>query len=192
MNRFEAELARALNPVPAPDALWERIQQGQAAPSLDRLRWPWWAFAAALAATIALFCFSLRSDTTSALARVAAEELGSAPDTVDFRSADPVRIRAWVQANTGLDLPLPASPSVELVGVRLIRGMACVSYRVGNRPAKLLVARAATAAPPHRAMDHTVYRGAALASWSMQGQSFLLASSSPQDSRAACVLCHVD
>ncbi|PWU05030.1 MAG: hypothetical protein C5B51_15820 [Terriglobia bacterium] len=147
-----------------------------------------WAFAAVLAAAIAIFCFNLRSDTTSYIAGVAASQLTNGQ--VDFRSADPVEIRAWIKANAGFDVPLPAQHSAELAGVSLIRGLACVSYRIGNHEARLIVAPGG-AAPPHHSMQSVVYAGAALSSWAMQGQTYALAAAS-QDLRAACVLCHAE
>jgi len=194
VNRFDAELARGLRPVSAPDRLWDCLETRLDA--VDTIvyappRWPLWALALAVAATIALFCFTLRSDTTSYMAKLAAGEL-SDKRQVEFRSGDPAEIRAWVKAKAGLEIALPAEASVELVGVSLIGGMACVSYRVGTREGKLLVAHGGSAVPQHPRLEHAVYRGAALSSWAMLGQTYALAWSNPQDSHGACVLCHVD
>jgi len=194
VNKFDAELSRNLQPVTAPEALWERIQEGPGPRPAERVRWPLWAFAAALAVTLALCCFSLRSDTTSYMAQLAARELAGGSERVDFRSSDPAEIRAWVKANAGLDIPLAAEHSVRLIGASLIGNagpVACISYRIGNREGMLMVARGTAAAPPHRSMEHGVDRGAALASWVMQGQTYALASA-PQDLRAACLLCHAE
>lgn len=194
VNKFDAELSRQLQPVTAPETLWERIQEGPRPQPVERVRWPLWAFAAALAAIVMLCCFGLRSDTTSYMARLAARELAGGSERVDFRSSDPAEIRAWVKANAGLDIPLPAEHSARLIGVSLIGDggpVACISYRIGNREGRLMVARGAAAAPQHRSMEHGVDRGAALASWVMQGQTYALASA-PQDLRAACVLCHAE
>jgi hypothetical protein len=194
VNKFDAELSRHLQPVTAPEALWERIQEGRGPKPVERARWPLWAFAAALAAMVALCCFSLRSDTTSYMAQLAARDLTGGSERVDFRSSDAAAIRAWVKANAGLDIPLPAGHSVRLIGVSLIRegGLAaCISYRIGNREGRLVVARGASAAPQHRSMEHGVDHGTALASWVMQGQTYALASAA-QDLRAACVLCHAE
>jgi len=192
VNKFDAELSRHLQAVTAPEGLWERIQEGRTPQRVERPRWPLWAFAAALAAMVALCCFSLRSDTTSYMAQLAAQDLAGGSEPVDFRSSDAAEIRAWVKANAGLDIPLPAENSVRLIGVSLIRDggpAACISYRIGNREGRLVVARGASAAPQHRAMSHGVDQGTALASWVMQGQTYALATA-PQDLRAACVLCH--
>jgi hypothetical protein len=152
VNKFDAELSRHLLAVTAPEALWERIQEGRRPQPVERVRWPLWAFAAALAAMIALFCFSLRSGTTSYMAQLAARDLNGG----SIRDGGPA---------------------------------ACISYRIGNREGRLVVARGASAAPQHRAMSHGVDQGTALASWVMQGQTYALATA-PQDLRAACVLCH--
>jgi hypothetical protein len=192
VNKFDAELSRHLQAVTAPEALWERIQEGRTPQPVERARWPLWAFAAALAAMIALCCFSLRSDNTSYIAQLAARNLTAGSERVDFRSSDAAKIRAWVKANAGLDIPLPAEHSVRLIGVSLIRDggpAACISYRIGNREGRLVVARGSSAMPQHRAMAHGVDQGTALASWVMQGQTYALATA-PQDLRAACVLCH--
>ena len=193
VSRFDAELFRHLRPVKAPEALWDRIQEVSAPERQAPVRWPVWAFAAAVAATIALFCFSLRSDTTPYMAKLAAAELDANVERVDFRSEDPVRIRAWVKANTGTDVPLPAQVSVRLIGANLIgKGTACISYRIGNQVGKLVVARGASAAPQHASIEYSTRNGASVASWTMQGQTYALAWSAPGDMHSACILCHLD
>jgi hypothetical protein len=195
VSKFDAELSRHLRPVAAPEGLWERIQENSRPEPAATLRWPLWAFAAALAATIALFCLSLRSDTTPYLTRLAARETAADSGTMDFRSSDPAQIRAWVQANAGFDIPLPAEGAVQLTGVKLIRGgklAACVSYRIGDRSGRLLVAQGSSAAPQHPAVQRESTHGVSLASWSMGGQQFALAWPASQDLHGACVVCHVE
>jgi hypothetical protein len=218
LHRLDQELARHLRPVAAPEGLWFHIQEphrGAGTPAcqveahLDPVfksterrhecrrgslrgcatKWRMWAFAAAVAATIALFCFSLRSDTGSYLAKFAAGELARGVEDVQFRSADPKQIRAWVQANAGIDIPLPAraGESVKLIGVSVFRNgspMVCVTYRVGNQPSRLLVTRATNAVPQHGSMERSSYHGNSISTWVMQGQAYMLAGS-------GCVLCHV-
>lgn len=196
-NRLDEELARCLRPVAAPPDLWFRMHEPRYSYRGAVLRWPVWAFAAAVAATIALFCFSLRSDTDSNLTKFAAGELARGLDDVQFRSADPAQIRLWVQANAGIDIALPARavPDVKLIGVSVFRSgapMVCITYRVGNQPSRLLVTQATAAAPHHSSMEQRHYRGTSLSTWVMHGQTYMLASSTPENSRAACVLCHVD
>lgn len=209
VSRVGAELSRHLGPISAPDGLWERIENAAKPQPMRTLRWPMWAFAAAVAATIALFCFSLRSDTSSYMAQLALRELAAGSGNLDFASADPAQIRAWVKANAGLDLPLAdargsvfepsrdrqgAHEPVHFLGVSLMRegGLAaCVSYRVGGQIGKLLVARGSTA-PQHPALQQTSSEGSVTASWMMGGQTYALAVRAPQDLRASCVLCHIE
>jgi hypothetical protein len=195
VNRWDEELARQLRPVAAPEDLWFRIREPQRGHGRAVGRWPVWAFAAALAATIALFCFSLRSDTNSYLAKFAAGELARGSEDVQFRSGDPAQIRAWVQVNTGMDIPLPAraGENVRLIGVSIFHSgspMVCVTYRVGNQPSRLLVTRGTASAPGHGSMDQSRDHGTTLSTWVMQGQSYMLASA-PESEHAACALCHV-
>lgn len=185
IDRLEEQLARHLRPVAAPDDLWFRIQDPHQGHAVRPLRWPMWAFAAALAATIALFCFSLRSDTNSYMAKFATAELARGAEDVQFRSADPAQIRAWVQANAGIDIPLlpKAAENVKLIGVSVFHSgspMVCVTYRAGNQMSRLLVTRATAAA----------HRGTTLSPWVMHGQAYMLAWSAPENAHAACILCH--
>jgi hypothetical protein len=195
VSKFDAELSRHLRPVAAPDGLWERIQDSHLPEPSATLRWPLWAFAAAVAATIALFCLSLRSDTTPYLTRLAAHEMAADSGPMDFRSGDPSQIRAWVKANAGFDIPLPAEGPVQLIGVKLIRGgklTACVSYRIGDRAGKLLVAQGSSPAPQHPSVQRESAQGVSLASWAIGGQQFALAWPASLDVHGACVVCHVD
>ena len=190
-NKLEAELSRHLRPVTAPEELWLRIQGGAIAEKPVRLRWPIWAVAAAAAAMLAL-CFSLRSATIPYLERMASRELASGAAAPDLRSDDPTRIRAWVKAHAGLDVPLPNEPAqgVQLIGVSLLQGegpVACITYRVGGHEAKLLVTRGA-ARPQH----HPTKLDSGVASWTQGKQLYALAWGGPQEGNAACVLCHLD
>jgi hypothetical protein len=196
IDRLDEELARHLRPVIAPEDLWFRIHAPQQGHTVALVRWPVWAFAAAVAATIALFCFSLKSDSSSYLAKFAAAELARGGEDVQFRSADPAQIRSWIQANAGIDIPLPATAgeNVKLIGASVFRNgspMVCVTYRVGNQPSRLLVTRANATAPQHGSMESGRYQGMSLATWVMQGQTYTLASA-PENARAGCVLCHVE
>ena len=196
INRLDEELARHLRPVAAPEDLWFRIQEPHPGRGIALTRWPVWAFAAAVAATIALFCFSLRSDTSSYLAKFAAWDLGRGVEDVQYRSTDAAQIRSWVQANAGIDIPLPAraGENVKLIGVSVFRNgslMVCVTYRVGNQPSRLLVTRATAGAPQHGSMERSRYQGTSLATWVMQGHTYTLASFALENGRSACVLCHV-
>jgi hypothetical protein len=196
VNKWDEELARQLRPVAAPEDLWFRIHEPHQGHGRATVRWPAWAFAAALAATIALFCFSLRSDTKSYLAKFAAADLARGLEDVQFRSGDPAQIRAWVQVNAGMDIPLPpkAGENVRLIGVSVFHGgspMVCVTYRVGDQPSRLLVTRGTATAPHHGSMEQSRYHGTSLSAWVMRGQSYMLAWSAPEKAHAACALCHV-
>jgi hypothetical protein len=196
VHRLDEELARHLRPVAAPEDLWSRMQGPHQGHAGAVIRWPVWAFAAAVAATIALFCFSLRSDTSSYLAKFAVGELARGVEDVQFRSADPKQIRAWVQANAGIDIPLPAraGESVKLIGASVFPNgspMVCLTYRVGNQPTRLLVARATNAVPQHESMERSSYHGKSISSWVMQGQAYMLAGAAAENARSGCVLCHV-
>jgi hypothetical protein len=191
MNRLDAELSRHLRPVIAPDELWDRIEGGAVAQRPTAWRWHIWAVAAAAAAMLAL-CFSLRSDTTPYLERLAASELAAGTGTMDLRSHDPAQIRAWVKANAGLDVRLPGeiARSVQILGVTLLRGeepVACISYRVGGRDARLLVARGSSGSQHHAAR----LTGNS-SSWTFGRQMYALAWSAPLEGNGACILCHLD
>ncbi|HEV3331419.1 MAG TPA: hypothetical protein VG096_10585 [Bryobacteraceae bacterium] len=93
VNRLDAELARQLRRVAAPEDLWLRIQEPRQGYTGAVLRWPVWAFAAAVAATIALFCLSLARGVQD----------------VPFRAADSVQNRAWVQPHANHIVPARAS-----------------------------------------------------------------------------------
>ena len=197
VHRLDEELARELRPVSAPEELWNRIEKRIDERPASVVRWPLWALAAAVAAMVALFCFTLRSDTSSYMARFAVRELARGAAGVDFQSSDPSRIRAWVRANAGFDVPLPAGPpsGVRILGVSLFHGgalTACVTYRIGDQTAKLLVTGASASAPAHPDMQVAREEHATVSAWSMAGQTYTLASNEPANSQAACVLCHVD
>src|SRR6516225_8729571 len=115
INRIEAELSQHLKPSPAPHELWRSVQTGLSA-KVQKQRWLLWSIAAAVAATSAFCYFSVDSDSTSDLARAAWRELASGSEKVDFRSSDPVKIRAWIEALVGLDIPLTSAHSVEFIG----------------------------------------------------------------------------
>jgi hypothetical protein len=191
ITKLETLLSRHLHPVQAPDELWQRIQGGEAAGRSIPTRWPFWAIAAAAAAMLAL-CFSLRSATAPELEKLAARESRTGGERLDFRSGDPLEIRNWVKTHAGLDVPMPGklTEDVQLIGVSLLPGdqpVACISYRVRGQVARLLVTHGEfagqhSAAPPANGPY----------SWTLQRQTYLLASSNPQETSAACVLCHLD
>ena len=193
INRIEVELSRHLKPLAAPDDLWRRVQTAPAA-KVRKPRWLLWPVAVTVAAASALFYFSLKSDSTSSLAKAAWRELSSGTEAVDFRSSDPVEIRAWIEANAGLDVPLGSAHSVQFIGVTLLRSspcMVCVSYRIGDRRGELLVARGGSGGPKHPSIRQTSFRGATVTSWAAAGQTYAIATSI-ESPHSACILCHAD
>jgi hypothetical protein len=172
---LETVLSRHLRPVRAPEALWDRVQN----PPVMRARRAHlvWALAAAAVVAVGLWGFHPREESTAALER----------GIVDFRSSEPAKVRAWVRANTGLDIPLrlEATSLVVLIGASMVKGgRAEIIYRADGYDAALVVSKAASAAGDgHR----FVSRGNGVASWTMHGQLYTVACADPQ---AACLLCH--
>ncbi len=196
MHKLDHELERALREVSAPPELWERVQAARMFDTRPVKAFRWglvWATAAAailVAASATLVHIErARSDEALALRAVNAD---SKP--IGFYCENPARLRAWVRAKTGLDLPLreETSPSIQLVGARTIehsRGVE-VAYRAGNRDAVLLVSRAeAGARAANMAHNHA---DGNVSSWVMDGQRYTLACDNPADLQLACKLCHLD
>lgn len=193
IDRIEVELSRHLKPMVAPSYLWARVQTAPRTKA-RKPRWLLWPAAAAVAATTALCYFNVQSDSTSSLAKAAFRELASGSEALDFRSSDPVEIRAWIEAHTGLDIPLASAHSVHLIGVTLLRNspcMVCVSYRIGGEKGELLVARGGSGGPKHPLIQRTSFRGATVTSWAAAGQIYAIATSM-ESPHSACILCHLD
>jgi hypothetical protein len=195
VSKFEAELSRHLRPVSAPDRLWEKIEGAGGAERPARAPWPLWAFAAAALAALTLFCLSLRSDPTPYLATLAAQQLAANARPIEFHSGDAAEIQRWAKRYAGLDIPLAGGRGIQLLGASVIRNGAlslCVSYRVGDHAGKLLVTRGSSGAAEHAAMQTAFQRGAALVSWTAEGQTYALAAPDVRALRAACVMCHAN
>lgn len=192
MHRLEGDLSQALRGVKAPPELWDRIQAAQVRKPVRRNRPLVWAMAAAVA-LLAAGLSTVRRQSIVSDEAFALRALNSDSQRIAFHCQNPAQLRAWVRANTGLDLPLPAqlSPSVQLVGAQMIdrgaRGVE-VAYRAGNRAAILLVSRADSdsANVPHSPVSGNI------SSWIMSGQRFTLASNDAADLQLACKLCHLD
>lgn len=188
------ELQWGLREVSAPPELWERVQASGiiATPPTKPFRWGLvWATAAAavLIATSATLVHLQRAGGDEALAIRA---LDGDSKLTGFQCENPARLRAWVRAKTGLDLPLreKASPAIQLVGARVIedsRGVE-VAYRAGNGDAVLLVSRAEASAI---SVAHSHASGN-VSTWVMDGQRYALACDNPADLQVACKLCHLD
>jgi hypothetical protein len=103
---------------------------------------------------------------------------------------NPAELRAWVRANTGLDVPIQASPpaSIQLIGARNLGASVEIAYRAGNRDALLSVSRAdaGSASLPHGQVSGNE------SSWVADGERFTLAASNATDLQLACKLCHLD
>lgn len=200
---LELELAHRLTPVAAPEGLWERVESGlqsQAAPVAHRasrrsgLRsprpspwagWPVAAMATLALAAGALWLADVREPALDIRQLAATEWWHSV--SLQLHSNDSREIRGWLRRNTGLDVPLPATPTVRLEGARVVRNggqrVAAIEYRVGKDVATLLVARAdpGSLLPPH---------GGRVAAWQARDQVYALAFSNPDRAEAACLLCH--
>ena len=146
---LEMELARQLRPVTAPDSLWDRIEGRQAAEPEASFQWMSWPVAAALMLTMAggvAWRVALAHDPGTGVRALAVEELRrleAGGGRLDFRSDDPREIRMWVKAMADIDIDLPGSSEVRLLGARLIERqgapVAAVDYQAGEGTATLLV-----------------------------------------------------
>jgi len=143
---LEMELARQLSPVAAPESLWDRIHVDHVQPvprRADGFRWELWPVAAALL-LLASGGVIWQADPLADMEKLAAQKLHEFHG-LDIRSEDPAEIRTWLKANADIDIALPGSGAVRLLGARLIprRGapVAAVAYRVGDNDATLPVSR---------------------------------------------------
>lgn len=174
---LEPELRRGLREVAAPPELWNRIQAPQARPSNRSNRGMVWAMAVTV--VIAAVALSLVRSPV----REATQEMA-------FHCQNPAQLRAWVRANTGLDVPLRAAPpaSIQLIGARNLGARVEIAYRAGNRDALLSVSRADAGSEnvPHGSVNGNV------SSWVTDGQRFTLAANNAADLQLACKLCHLD
>jgi hypothetical protein len=91
------------------------------------------------------------------------------PSKRELRSADTSQVRAWVRANSGVDVPLRSHLPAELrvTGARVVNGRAEIAYRVNNREC-LVATRPQTS-----------------------GHRFSLSCTRPDDLKIACSLCHI-
>ena len=190
---LEPELEWGLRQVSAPPELWDRVQTASlldTPPATFRWGLVWATAAAAIViATSATLMHLQRAGSDEALAMRALQadsKLGG------FQCENPARLREWVRAKTGLDVPLrdEVSPAIQLVGARTIeesRGVE-VEYRAENRDAVLLVSRvpAGIANVAHNRPSGNI------SSWVMDGQRYTLACDNAADLQIACKLCHLD
>ncbi|MBZ5610240.1 MAG: hypothetical protein LAP38_18410 [Acidobacteriia bacterium] len=160
---IEAVLEQRLARVSAPEELWDRVRY----PRVERPS----------------VHMSVNAARMSACATVAAAimllvwHFHTGGAAVQFRSSDPGMVRAWVQANAGIDVPLHSG---YLVGANVNHGRAEIAYRVGGRDLSLLVSNSRGA---------SLKNGANFA-WAAGGQTYMLACTAPEDLKA-CALCHL-
>ncbi|HLK50380.1 MAG TPA: hypothetical protein VKT49_19705 [Bryobacteraceae bacterium] len=134
---WKDELARHLGPVRAPDALWERIQNGRQAERLPRRQWARWAIAAvvALAAVIGtnwLPSPDLRADVVVLAASHQPDPRADDPSEWGLRCAPPAGPSAFrvtnVSARRGHQFELAATgPEDGVIGCQ-----ACHSVGLGQ------------------------------------------------------------
>jgi hypothetical protein len=167
-NLMGAVLEQHLQAVEAPDELWQRVRFAKT-PRHSRppVRKFAWALAAAVVVLVALIGSNRYRDS---------QELHSSSGT---------EIRAWVQRQCGLDIPLTdhALSSVRLLGANVITTeppTVVVKYRVGDHVATLVVARDSSGVRTHHVSSPR--------SWAMNGHLYTVASAG--DLQAACLLCH--
>jgi hypothetical protein len=203
---IEKVLARHLGPVRAPEHLWDRVEWaqlgGNAAPARRRFptRIRGLAWAAVAAAVLMAISWSVpwRDDAMAARGALAIQALARGPQHLNLRSDDASELRAWVLANTGIELPMPAeaSPEVRLIGASVLDGAGGaveIAYRVGGYQAAMIVSKGPReAGARHREMHHSVQGGTKVVSWTMRGQLYTVACSTPGDVRVTCQLCHED
>lgn len=188
---LELELARELRPVTAPVGLWGRVQAGRR-PQATQNRWRTLRLAAVALMMVLIAAGTFWTGRRGAdLESLAARELNHSANLelhsgLELRSGDAVEIAAWLRREAGLEVAIPVSARVQLEGARLIRARGAligeVAYRVGDDSALLLVARAGGAF--RAAAKHGGF------SWQKQEQVYAIASTRPDQRRAACALCH--
>jgi hypothetical protein len=179
-QRLELELQRGLRQVTAPPELWDRLQSPASAPSrAARVSKRFYQGLLAAAVTLAMVGLSF----VHSPARPDSPKLA-------FHCQNPAQLRAWVRANTGLDVPLRSAPpaSIQLIGAQSREGRVEIAYTAGNHDALLLVSRAGagSANEPHSRISGNV------SSWVMDGQRFTLTASDAAELQLACKLCHLD
>jgi hypothetical protein len=168
-------LARHLGQTTAPAGLWERVTQPrvrQSAISNSRLVW---AFAAVLLVAVLLWGFHPRAGASVE------------NQALQFRSDEPGQVQRWVKANTGLEVPLHASPSARLIGASAVSGpvpAARIVYRVGSDNVALMVANVGAAPALATGKRDSIF------SWTARGQRYTVACADAEELRIGCLLCH--
>jgi hypothetical protein len=113
-------------------------------------------------------------------------------------------VRKWIKQEAGMDIPLPPkhAAEVQILGARVSearvaeesQSVAEIAYQVGEYRAALLITKDPSGAktyPSHAAPSSDPFeKKARVSTWSMRGQSYTLAWSSPDEFKQACLLCH--
>jgi anti-sigma factor RsiW len=195
---YESELKRHLGPVKAPEELWDRVHGAHVVTRVGKLRpsrgmtWQW---AAAALATVAVVAgITVWQNRNLSGEERAVRALSRTPEQLQFHSTDAGELRAWVKADTGMDVPMPAhtASSVQLVGAYVNRRgstpTAEISYRVGGQDATLVVSKIRMEGDGrHQFVKSGSYHGSSFQSWTMRGQMYTIASA---DAKVGCLLCH--
>jgi hypothetical protein len=197
---FEPELSRHLGPVKAPEELWDRIQNPEAARVVSKSprparMWPAWAGAVAIVvvALVATWALRLRSEANLSNEELAVRALLRGPTGLGLHSEQASEMRSWVKAGTGIDLPeqMRSSRMVQLFGARMVRKdvpTAEVLYRVGDMDVALVVSKMSSGEDlRHSILILGTEKGAKYQSWVMHGQRYTVAAA---NSAVACFLCH--
>lgn len=207
---LEAELARQLCPVAAPDSLWRAIHE-QRRPLRVRPN-PWTAWSIAAAALLVLLAglvwrIGATRDPSADLEALAEQELRgmeTASPRIDMRSTDSGEIQRWVKANTGLDVRLTArtasgNEAIRLIGARLIRfekfPVAVIGYRAGDSYAAMLVTGTRAGSRGNSRTGHSRVRTRSagniqLYSWSLDADDYAMAFGGTARTAQPCLLCH--
>jgi hypothetical protein len=208
---LERELERQLCPVSAPDSLWRRIhEQRRSLRVRQRQGAAWLAAAVALAlvsATVAKQVVMKRhpAPDLQTLSKREVRALAEGSGTLDFRSNDPVAIRAWVMNRSGLDIKLPErqieGSEVRLFGARLIyvEGLpiTAITYRVGKDLVAMLVTGKGGPFHETKKLEHaaprvTVTGDMRFVSWNMGGELYTIALAGMTGPQRECLLCHTE
>jgi len=200
---LERELTIQLRPVTAPDSLWDRIEARRAPEPEASFQWMSWPVAAAIMLTMAggvAWRVAVAHNPGSGVRALAVEELRrleAGGGRLDFRSDDPRAIRNWVKAVADIDIELPGSSKVRLLGARLIERqgapVAAIDYRAGDGSATLVVSGKGMSGgtkSPHVFASVGAAENDRVYSWKMREQEYAIASSATHDPHVACLLCH--
>jgi hypothetical protein len=159
---FEPVLAHQLDRVAAPEELWERVRNPGVRRKKERVPMSVNAAAMSACATVLLLAIWLFVGHSG------------------VKSGDPGKIRAWVKARAGIDVPLRARPAgIQLIGANFAKGSVEIAYRVGGRDGRLQVDGRHSG------------RGSKVFTWSMDGHTYTLECATPEDLKIACNLCHI-